>query len=625
MLHLFGFFDSAFKTIKMNPFAENGLNVNASPWSGPASMNIAAGVENEISTLKSLTQQAAHVSLYPPSMETASGRAKQICKFFLAGGCSRGDACPFLHELPKDSTLLECTNSTTSVTGIVFNLNAKNTFSALHKQSMTEGSGLGQEVASSDREAYGEYSPLMSDLQQGSSDYYTSYLRNNLYTSQYGSLGSWSNQLTSEFAQKPQYDQLRSNDSHSYNRQYEFAGSATQVSPSPKTNYGTYYNGDHYSTMGHSAHDNSVAETKESVSNDIYWPSGELEKNFIVSGTPSYLLSQEDEARAEAMKSVGPLSYAAVAQKRSPSGSSGILHEDEEKEMGNTAYGMESPAFGNIPSVSGYTHDVFPDREYPYLDASYIDKNSPGANPGIIKDTHEKAPSPARPEEASQEDEIEPHWRPISKSGSKLKHAENKPLKHIVRTKKGNESESESFGKTPENPRVYTQIAPRKSLSSHKIQLPNPLLWTKRTISDNLRRPMRTLLQIITGTPSPKDVTPGESQESECLRPLVELNLDGMNVKCHKSYAKTKTSPMPGANELRFGATTKNSKGLQKSVSVEVPKDRKDRTLRTHNASFDHTHQRGGRSALRGRGGYGGQAYHETRMPTGLKSDVLSQ
>ena len=61
-----------------------------------------------------------------------------MCKFFLHGGCSRGSSCTYLHELPKDANLTKDSDGSTNVKGMVFNLNAKNTFTALNKQSSVD-------------------------------------------------------------------------------------------------------------------------------------------------------------------------------------------------------------------------------------------------------------------------------------------------------------------------------------------------------------------------------------------------------------------------------------------------------------------------------------------------------
>ena len=59
-----------------------------------------------------------------PSASSGNGTASpasNICRFFLSGGCMRGESCPYLHELPDERHL------DVNGVGFIFNSNAQNT------------------------------------------------------------------------------------------------------------------------------------------------------------------------------------------------------------------------------------------------------------------------------------------------------------------------------------------------------------------------------------------------------------------------------------------------------------------------------------------------------------------
>eukprot|EP00760_Papus_ankaliazontas_P027435 PhM_4_TR3336/c0_g1_i1/m.84130 len=148
--------------------AENGLNVNASPWVGGNPMMAHIHHQQQqhqqqyqqavaVAAAAVQQQQPSHQQTPPPGMRSTPTPAqstpqpmftaptvehanseRSVCKFFLQGGCIRGAGCSYLHELPKDSTLSAVADS--SVTGIVFNVNAKNTFTAMQRQSSVDPS-----------------------------------------------------------------------------------------------------------------------------------------------------------------------------------------------------------------------------------------------------------------------------------------------------------------------------------------------------------------------------------------------------------------------------------------------------------------------------------------------------
>lgn len=57
----------------------------------------------------------------------ANPLAQEPCRFFLSGGCLRGDACPYLHEFPDDRHL------DVNGVGFIFNSNVKNSSAALQR------------------------------------------------------------------------------------------------------------------------------------------------------------------------------------------------------------------------------------------------------------------------------------------------------------------------------------------------------------------------------------------------------------------------------------------------------------------------------------------------------------
>lgn len=117
---------------------QEGLNVNASPWAGPVSFSTAFNNATpppppRPSPAQQVTPQQP---IYCIAAQPLAGDQRPLCKFFLQGTCDRGASCQYLHELPRGSSLTDGQqgNDSTVVTGIMFNVNAKNANTTLQRQ-----------------------------------------------------------------------------------------------------------------------------------------------------------------------------------------------------------------------------------------------------------------------------------------------------------------------------------------------------------------------------------------------------------------------------------------------------------------------------------------------------------
>ena len=443
---------------------DNGLNINASEWTGPSSFQLDDALHDPPThaVLRSLTQQTAQVSLYPPSMD-ADARDRPICKFFLAGGCSRGDQCQFRHELPNDSSIAD--DAATGVTGIVFNLNAKNTGTALHKQTYT------------DDPMYADgYSPTLNPLSQSSTDYYGGY-PGSLDYSQYTSSSGWSNQLSSEVDSS-----YRKNPASSYASQADHTAYGRSAMGS--SGYAPAYIPSEQSQ----SHANIVAKGQNAIAGDNYWATTASSDKLIHEATHTYSMYQNDEIvttpLSEGAPGTRPMSYAAIAQRKK----AGV--EDSPSEL---------------VSISGL--------------------DSPGLRPTSSKHLH--TPSPKRGDlkhpDRSQDADMDPPWKPVSKP--KAKHAP-KPSDKKGRRSADQLDADEARG-TPDSARL-SPISGAHPPASYKIQLPNPHIWGRRTLDEPRKSHLRAIVHTVAGSASPGDghapPTPGEG---EILKAPAALSLDG--------------------------------------------------------------------------------------------------
>ena len=541
---------------------ENGLNINASEWKGPVSLQLGDGSSHETPTLRTLTQQTAQLSLFPPSMDPSSYQSRQICKFFLAGGCSRGDACPFLHELPNDSTLAGSTDTATSVTGIVFNVNAKNTGTALQKQTLGDISGIGD----SERSMYGEFSPMVSELTSSANEYYPSYGGNVGYASQFATASSgWSNKLTSDIDQYSK--RVVSSPAHTTQYEQSTHSRSTLSSSASRPGYsGTYYGVQQYTSTEPAQPSHIAAKGQNIISGDNYWASTASSDRLLQESTSAYGMYMSDVSAAGGSqkakeKACGPMSYAAVAQKQQQ----GDFETDIN--AGLVAVALESPELSPVKPK----HTPSPIR---------ADLKHPKHRTEILED-------------------IEPPWKPVSKPTPKNKEPAASQPKSGSKGRRSVEP-SDTDGATPNAPRLSPHSTSHTPAASHKIQLPNPLIWAKRSVDEPTKQHLRTVVHAVTGSYSPYEphaATPPSSAENFCLRQPAALNLDG------GAPPRSKDRPSPIA--AKDGKPAKSVRSAHKPLSLDHLRDKKHET-----EGLGH---RGRHAGGRGRG-YGGQAYHDTRI-----------
>lgn len=108
-------------------------NISTSGATGNGTRTVTGGSNSYAFMPSGMPMQGGSTALMPAVAAPVHDRSQEICKYYVNGGCLRGAACPYLHELPDERHL--------DVNGVGFILNP-NVHNAQKTVSVPQAGGI---------------------------------------------------------------------------------------------------------------------------------------------------------------------------------------------------------------------------------------------------------------------------------------------------------------------------------------------------------------------------------------------------------------------------------------------------------------------------------------------------